>query len=144
MEIICACNGFSCLYSLVPLAIVGRTMESFAFMFGSPYLMMLCGCFSLCNLLGTDCLLKVVSEFGANTAVVVTSTRKVVTVICSYVLFPKPFSAFHAVGLSSVAVGVYLHETNKSHHGKAESKLPPTPPDFVPSTPFGVQPGSPA
>ena len=173
-EIIVGCNVFSSLYSGVLLLVTssaavfavtgepppahggddGTIMSAARFMlWDHPTVIALITAFSLFNLLGTECLLRIVSDFGANTAVVVTSTRKVVTVMASYLLFPKPFTLLHAGGLAAVAAGVYLHETSKSRHvphvaalGKAQTTGGFLAPPLLtsPGPPGGLQPSSPA
>ena len=48
--------------------------------------------FSVCGYLGVNVVLELVQTFGALTTVTVTTLRKAVSMIVSFVFFPKPFS----------------------------------------------------
>lgn len=138
-EIILFCNLFAVGYSAIALLASGQAVMSISFAIETPQFLGLIVAFSLCNFFGTTFLLNIVSEFGSSTAVVVTSTRKMATVLCSYVIYPKPFTPLHTLGLAGVAVGIYLHDNArkkdggkaKDHHGPDDNgpavKVPATP-----------------
>ena len=63
---------------------------------------------------------QMIKHFGAATTVFATSTRKALTVMLSFVLFPKPGSILHLVGAALVGAGIYLQYRAK--HEKQERK----------------------
>jgi len=48
-------------------------------------------CFSVLGYLGIDVVLTLIKEYGALICVTVTTCRKAITIILSFVLFSKPF-----------------------------------------------------
>ena len=75
-------------------------------------------------------LLQIVQTFDATQAQVVTSLRKAVTFVASFVLYPKPFTFMHFVGLLFSLAGAYYLEKELMHGrpgGKvSESPAPPS------------------
>lgn len=56
-------------------------------------------CGAVLTSVGVRALLCVTQEFDAPRASVITASRKAITFITSYLIFPKPFSALHLVGV---------------------------------------------
>lgn len=122
-EIILFIYGFASLNALATLVASGRTAVSVEYMFANQSFAPLVFGYSICNFVGTYFLLEIVSEFESNSAVVVTSLRKMVTVLLSYVIYPKPFGFMHGVGLICVCGGIALYESarfnsHREHHQK--------------------------
>ena len=61
-----------------------------------------------CSYAGLRAYLVVVKELSGVAGVVVTSLRKVLTLVLSFLLFEKPFSAAHAAAFALLAAGVGL------------------------------------
>jgi hypothetical protein len=59
-------------------------------------------------------ILLMIKEYGSVTAVVVTSLRKFVTIVASFLLFPKPFHANYITGAALIFVGIGF-ETYRNH-----------------------------
>ena len=78
-------------------------------------------------------LLQIVQTFDATQAQVVTSLRKAVTFVASFVLYPKPFTFMHFVGLLFSLAGAYYLE-KELMHGKPGGKVSesPAPPSSSP------------
>jgi len=70
--------------------------------------------FSLTGYLGVNVVLTLVASFGALVAVTVTTCRKAVTIVLSFLLFAKPFSAAYAWSGSLVLIGIYLNIYSKN------------------------------
>ena len=67
--------------------------------------------------------MSVVKRFGAVTAVLIGNARKAMTILLSFLLFPKPFSDAYAIGgtlvLGGLVVNVYLrHSLQQKSRGK--------------------------
>lgn len=70
--------------------------------------------FSLTGYLGMQVVLSLVRTFGAFAAVTVTSMRKALSVVISFVLFSKPFTPQYLVGGVVVLAGIYMNLASKS------------------------------
>ncbi len=121
-EVILFCYAFASLNSLGTLAVSGNMVESFAYLFTHPQFAGLVVLFSAANFCGTHFLLMIVSEYNSNSAVMVTSVRKMFTVILSFLLYPNHFQFSHLQGMILVSVGIYIHETTRAR-GKREEAL---------------------
>jgi adenosine 3'-phospho 5'-phosphosulfate transporter B3 len=71
--------------------------------------------------LGVSTYLVLVKTSGIFVATIVATIRKFLTILLSFVLFPKPFTLAHAFGLVAVAAGITLniqtkHQKHKVRH----------------------------
>lgn len=119
-EVILFCYAFAALYSGSSLVVSGQLIDSATYITSHPLFLVYVTMFSLCNFCGTYFLLKVVAEFNSNSAVMITSVRKMFTVLCSFLIYPKPFGWTHLAGLALVSSGIYMHENARSNGKKAE------------------------
>lgn len=78
--------------------------------------------FGLSGYLGLQFVLLLVNHFGALLAVTVTTLRKSVTIVLSFLLFQKPFSVEYIWSGCLVVIGVLLSTYSKSQSNKAKSK----------------------
>ncbi|KAH9593304.1 UAA transporter [Trypanosoma melophagium] len=109
-EVQCYVLLLSTLNGLVSLILSGGVGESFFFVQSHPVFFLLLLLSSMCNYGGTFFLLRIISEFNSSTATVVTSVRKVITVLFSYVVYPKPFGVAHFTGVLLVVGGIWQYE----------------------------------
>jgi len=58
--------------------------------------------------------MAVIKRFGALIAVITTSLRKMLTIILSFLIYPKPFSFAYAIGLILVFAGIGLESYIKN------------------------------
>eukprot|EP00286_Rhodomonas_abbreviata_P022281 CAMPEP_0181295320 /NCGR_PEP_ID=MMETSP1101-20121128/4084_1 /TAXON_ID=46948 /ORGANISM="Rhodomonas abbreviata, Strain Caron Lab Isolate" /LENGTH=226 /DNA_ID=CAMNT_0023400063 /DNA_START=668 /DNA_END=1348 /DNA_ORIENTATION=+ len=79
---------------------------------------------ALSNMAGVVCLLKIVGEFSAVTAVLTSFVRKLSSITISYIVFPKPISLNHFLGLLLVFGAIGIHSWHKQV-SKAERKPEP-------------------
>ena len=105
------------------LTLFGLIPDGIRFIQDTPSFLFLVMFFSAANFGGTRFLLRVVSEFDSNAAVIITSTRKLATVLLSFLIYPKPFGLLHAVGMLLVTVGIGLYEVTRIYFKKAKRKL---------------------
>jgi len=70
--------------------------------------------FSLTGYLGMQVVLSLVRTFGAFVAVTVTSLRKALSVVISFVIFSKPFNLQYLAGGLIVVLGIYLNVASKN------------------------------
>jgi adenosine 3'-phospho 5'-phosphosulfate transporter B3 len=72
---------------------------------------------------GVCCFIALTRSWGATAAVVTTNSRKLLTVVLSFVLFPKPFKASFAYSGLSIIAGVVLHShAKRQNHEQAKAK----------------------
>ena len=75
-------------------------------------------------------------SWGATAAVVATNGRKLLSVVLSFVLFPKPFGVGFLLSGLSIVGGVYVHQRSK--HSKTRPPSPTNEAVEVPHTPLPV------
>lgn len=114
---IAAANNF------VVLGVFGLVSDGFKFIMETPSFLVLVFFFSAANFGGTRFLLRVVAEFDSNAAVIITSTRKLATVLLSFFIYPKPFGLLHAVGIILVSIGIALYELTRIYFKRAKRKF---------------------
>lgn len=68
--------------------------------------------------LGVSTYLVLVKTSGIFVATIVATIRKFLTILVSFLLFPKPFTVAHGVGLVAVAVGITLNIQTKHRSHK--------------------------
>lgn len=101
---ISSCNGF------ISLLLSGRLADCLHFMQGQPYFFPLVLLASICNYCGAYFIVSITSSYGSSTSTMVTSVRKVTTVLFSYAVYLRPIGAAHVVGLLLVTSGVWQFE----------------------------------
>ena len=133
-EVILYCYGLNTVntFVLTSLGFTGAAGEgasgahaagaSFSYLSEQPSFIWYVIAFSICNYLGTNVLLKVVGEFDSNAAVMVTSIRKVLTILCSFIIYPKPVGWLHGLGAIAVFVGVYFFEEARKRAKKEKDR----------------------
>jgi len=106
-------NFFSVCCILVILIVKQEFSSAIRFLADYPllYLLMILRAFTL--YMGTSFYLLTVREFGAYIATTVTTTRKILTVVISFILFPKPFSEKYLIGFITFAGGLYCGNFEK-------------------------------
>ncbi|KAK6162443.1 hypothetical protein DH2020_002284 [Rehmannia glutinosa] len=78
---------------------------------------------AMATFIGQVSVLSLIALFGAATTAMVTTARKAVTLLLSYLIFTKPLTEQHGTGLLLIAMGIVL----KMLPDNKPSKRPPTP-----------------
>jgi len=65
--------------------------------------------FAVLGYLGIDIVLTLIKDYGALICVTVTTCRKAITIILSFILFSKPFVFDYAWSGLIVVIGIYLN-----------------------------------
>jgi drug/metabolite transporter (DMT)-like permease len=73
--------------------------------------------YGACSWVSVSCFVGLTRSLGATAAVVATNARKLLSVVLSFILFPKPFGIGFALSGVAVIAGVYMHQ-----HGRAASR----------------------
>ncbi|CAG9855583.1 unnamed protein product [Phyllotreta striolata] len=115
-EVVLYSYGIGFLYIFVVMLLSGDFSDGINFysqnpkkMYGYAFL------FSITGYLGIQIVLTLVRTTGAFAAVTVTTCRKAVTIIISFVLFNKPFIFQYAWSGLIVVIGIYLNLMSKRH-----------------------------
>ena len=83
--------------------------------------------YGTCSWVGVCCFIGLTRSWGATAAVVATNSRKLLTIVLSVLLFPKPFKASFAFSGLAIVGGVLLHTYAKQPHGhKAQVEVTTT------------------
>ncbi|CAG5115131.1 unnamed protein product [Candidula unifasciata] len=114
-EMVLYSYGIGFVYILVGLVVSGSLMPAFYFCQEHPvetygYAVI----FSITGYLGLYIVLTMVKSFGALVAVTVTTCRKAVTIVLSFVFFSKPFTFQYLWSGLVVVLGIYLNLYSKN------------------------------
>ena len=93
--------------------------------------------FAACGFCGVSCVAALTKRFGALVAAITTTARKALTLLLSFIVFPKPFVFGHLLGVVLFTSGIFLKSTatkmQQPHHA----------PPGMPSTAVGgLQPAA--
>uniref|UniRef100_A0A0B6ZVJ6 Adenosine 3'-phospho 5'-phosphosulfate transporter 2 n=1 Tax=Arion vulgaris TaxID=1028688 RepID=A0A0B6ZVJ6_9EUPU len=114
-EMVLYSYGIGFIYILVGLTVSGNILPAFYFCQEHPvetygYAVI----FSVTGYLGLYIVLTTVKSFGALIAVTVTTCRKAVTIILSFIFFTKPFTLQYIWSGLVVVLGIYLNLYSKN------------------------------
>ncbi|VUZ44822.1 unnamed protein product [Hymenolepis diminuta] len=79
--------------------------------------------FVLSGYFGLQFVLLLIHHFGALPAVTVTTLRKAVTIVLSFLIFEKPFSVEYIWSGGLVVIGIFLSTYSKSKNNKAKARV---------------------
>ncbi|ESL08413.1 hypothetical protein TRSC58_03884 [Trypanosoma rangeli SC58] len=114
---------FSAVIGFVLLVFSGDLRDAMEFVGrGRSFITLLLAC-SFSSYSGTFFLLRIVSEFNSSTATIVTSVRRSLTVLCSYIVYPKPFGFLHLVGITFVMGGVWQYEQARRRRSTLATRI---------------------
>ncbi|ESP02474.1 hypothetical protein LOTGIDRAFT_138397 [Lottia gigantea] len=114
-EVVLYSYGIGFFYILGVLLVSGQLLPAFQFCQQYPietygYAVI----FSITGYLGVNIVLTLVKSFGALTAVTVTTCRKAITIILSFIFFAKPFTINYIWSGCIVLLGIYLNLYSKN------------------------------
>jgi len=101
-------NWMSGAMTLLFTLATGEFVAAIAYVTENPKALAVLLCTSVIGYTGIVSFLFLVQSFGAKNTVIVTSTRKVFTILVSILQYGKPFSSLHGLGLLSMTLGVIL------------------------------------
>ncbi|XP_057980096.1 UDP-galactose/UDP-glucose transporter 4-like [Malania oleifera] len=85
---------------------------------------------AMATFIGQVSVLSLIAIFGAATTAMVTTARKAVTLLLSYLIFTKPLTEQHGTGLLLIAMGIVLKllpDANPNHSRRAAASSTPSP-----------------
>lgn len=103
-------NWLGAICSLVTLAMTGDLGPSIAYCAEYPVSYAIFFVRSMVVYCGVLCFVTLIKGFGVVFATALTTTRKIVTVLISFIFFPKPFTMVYLYGIIvfSIAAGIQL------------------------------------
>jgi len=110
--------GFGAL--LIYMILSGSLMTSIATTLTDPYLVLYLLCVGLCLSTAVLAYTKLVKTQGSVVAVAISTFRKIVSVMLSYVIFPKPLTRIHIFSGLLVLVGVGLSRFAQTNRPKQQ------------------------
>ena len=112
------CNSFMFLISLSYTLFIGELGLALHYCYQNPHALLVLFAQALAAYLGLQGYMTVVSRVGGVAAVLLANVRKLVTIIMSFLLFAKPCTKQHVVGLGCMVGGVYLGVAAKERKRK--------------------------
>ncbi|XP_071965075.1 adenosine 3'-phospho 5'-phosphosulfate transporter 2-like [Antedon mediterranea] len=114
-EVVLYSYGIGCVYIFLGLLVHGSFFKAFAFFSRHPYETFgYTVTFSLTGYFGIMFVLQLVRQFGALTAVTITTCRKAVTMAMSFLFFAKPFTIQYVWSGLIVLFGIFLNVYSKN------------------------------
>eukprot|EP00850_Spirogloea_muscicola_P005560 SM000025S08455 [mRNA] locus=s25:796602:799229:- [translate_table: standard] len=112
-EVVFCSSAAGLLFLIPPMVITGELSSSPSILNLEPKVYIVICVAALASYIGQLAVLSSVALFGAATTYVVTSLRKAFTLFISYLIFTKPFSLMHLVGVSLIFLSFALKCTAK-------------------------------
>ncbi len=108
----------------------GELQKGFAYAFANPRALLYMGIYTFLAYVAIGFHMALVKEYGGITTVLVGNTRKALTVVMSFVMFPKPISLLYIFGgifvfggLCAVAYYKEIEKKQSKHSGGDDSKV---------------------
>ncbi|KAI8426422.1 hypothetical protein MSG28_005265 [Choristoneura fumiferana] len=123
-EVVFYSYGIGCIYLAVITGSTGIMVDGFVYCSKNPlFIYWVIFLLSLSGYLGLQAVLTLVRISGATVAVTVTTMRKVLSIIVSFLLFSKPFVFQYVWSGMLVALAIYLNHYSKKNPGYVPSLL---------------------
>ncbi|XP_022171362.1 adenosine 3'-phospho 5'-phosphosulfate transporter 2 isoform X2 [Myzus persicae] len=104
------------IYLLFVLLASGQLRDGTEFCIQNPVTYIYIFFFSLSGFFGVQAVLALIRTCGALVAVTVTTCRKAVTIVISFLLFSKPFTFQYVWAGLLIVLGIYLNVLGKTNH----------------------------
>eukprot|EP01080_Neovahlkampfia_damariscottae_P003914 gene3914-7126_t len=117
-EVIFFSHAIGVLYLLISSIIFGQFFSSIQLVAKYPLIVVNIITISLCGYLGVQCVHGLTKLFGILMTVTATSTRKVLSIILSFLIFPKPFGISYIFAVFFVFTGVFIRVSSKNMFNK--------------------------
>lgn len=101
-------NGFAALMAWAVVLVTGEFGPASAFCAAFPLAYILFVMRAAVIYLGVLCFVLMINTSGVVAATAVTTVRKILTIVVSFILFPKPISSKHVIGFLVFSLGVII------------------------------------
>ncbi|PKI53128.1 hypothetical protein CRG98_026490 [Punica granatum] len=95
-------------FLIPPMLLTGELFKAWSSCSQHPYVYGVLVFEAMATFIGQISVLSLIALFGAATTAMVTTARKAVTLLLSYVIFTKPLTEQHATGLLLIGMGIVL------------------------------------
>lgn len=95
-------------FLIPPMILTGELFKAWNSCYEHPYVYGVLVFEAMATFIGQVSVLSLIAIFGAATTAMVTTARKAVTLLLSYLLFTKPLTEQHATGLLLIAMGITI------------------------------------
>ncbi|XP_019189103.1 PREDICTED: UDP-galactose/UDP-glucose transporter 4-like [Ipomoea nil] len=95
-------------FLLVPMILTGELFTAWKSCYQHPYVYGVLVFEAMATFIGQISVLSLIAIFGAATTAMVTTARKAVTLLLSYLIFTKPLTEEHCSGLLLITMGIVL------------------------------------
>uniref|UniRef100_A0A1J3H049 UDP-galactose/UDP-glucose transporter 2 n=1 Tax=Noccaea caerulescens TaxID=107243 RepID=A0A1J3H049_NOCCA len=112
-------------FLFVPMVLTGEVFRAWTACAQHPYVYGVLVFEAMATFIGQVSVLSLIALFGAATTALITTARKGVTLLLSYLIFTKPLTEQHGSGLLLIAMGIVLKMVPMD--GKPPSKIPAKP-----------------
>eukprot|EP00271_Cylindrocystis_brebissonii_P005998 TRINITY_DN1849_c0_g1_i2.p1 TRINITY_DN1849_c0_g1~~TRINITY_DN1849_c0_g1_i2.p1 ORF type:complete len:358 (+),score=61.63 TRINITY_DN1849_c0_g1_i2:388-1461(+) len=106
MEMLFCSSVLGLVFLAVPCVVLKEFVVAYTRCAENPYVYLVLFAEAVAMYIGQVCVLTLVILFGAATTALVTTARKAVTLFLSYLVFSKPFSLQHFLGMLLIFIGV--------------------------------------
>lgn len=107
-EVMFFSNAFAAICSFLVCLFSGELFDAYAFGAENPILYVVFVARSIVIFCGVQCFLTMMKHFGAVSATTVTTVRKILTILASFVFFPKPFTIKYFYGIVMFVASVVV------------------------------------
>ncbi|KAH7514023.1 UDP-galactose/UDP-glucose transporter 2 [Ziziphus jujuba] len=91
-----------------PMIVTGELFKAWISCYEHPYVYGVLIFEAMATYVGQVSVLSLIAIFGAATTAMITTARKAVTLLLSYLIFTKPLTEQHGIGLLLIAMGIVL------------------------------------
>ncbi|XP_010529538.1 PREDICTED: UDP-galactose/UDP-glucose transporter 2 [Tarenaya hassleriana] len=95
-------------FLFVPMVLTGELFRAWSSCAQHPYVYGVLVFEAMATFIGQVSVLSLIAIFGAATTALITTARKAVTLLLSYMIFTKPMTEQHGTGLLLIAMGIIL------------------------------------
>jgi adenosine 3'-phospho 5'-phosphosulfate transporter B3 len=95
-------------FLLPPMFLTNEIFKAWSDCYQNPYVYLVLIVEAVATYVGNLCVLSLIALFGAATTAMVTTARKALTLLLSYILFTKPLLGQHCTGLMLIGMGILL------------------------------------
>ncbi|XP_024004705.1 UDP-galactose/UDP-glucose transporter 2 isoform X1 [Eutrema salsugineum] len=95
-------------FLFVPMVLTGELFRAWTACYQHPYVYGVLVFEAMATFIGQVSVLSLIALFGAATTALITTARKGVTLLLSYLIFTKPLTEQHGSGLLLIAMGIVL------------------------------------
>ncbi|XP_047952272.1 UDP-galactose/UDP-glucose transporter 2-like [Salvia hispanica] len=95
-------------FLLAPMILTGELFRAWSSCYEHPYVYGVLVFEAMATFIGQVSVLSLIALFGAATTAMITTARKAVTLLLSYLIFTKPLTEQHGSGLILIAMGIVL------------------------------------